>query len=165
MTGIDFIRMSLEMSRGWITGLAADMQDAPLTAPTPNGGNHPLWCVGHLAYSEASMINSLCKGEPNPLEDWKDLFNAGTQPSAEATDYPPYAELLAKAEEIRASTLEYLSTLTDADLDKPSHAEGEMKQWFGTIGSCFAAIPTHVGFHGGQIADSRRAAGRPPLMG
>jgi hypothetical protein len=165
MKSVDFVKLSLEMSKGWIMGLAADIKDAPLTAPTPNGGNHPLWCLGHLVYSEASMISTLCKGEPNPLEAWKELFEAGTKPQADAGVYPSYDEILAKFEETRAATMAYLDTLTDEDLDKPSKAEGDMKDWFGTIAQCLAATPIHYGFHGGQIADARRAAGRSVLMG
>lgn len=58
-----------------------------------------------------------------------------------------------------------LDGLTDADLAKPISAEGDMKEWFGTIAQRLAATPVHHGFHGGQIADARRAAGRAVLMG
>ena len=134
MNAIQFIQLSLEMSKNWVLGLAADAQDAPLTRPTPNGGNHPLWCLGHLAYAEGNLVHKYIKGEANPLADWAELFDAGTQPSDDASLYP-------------------------------SKAEGEMQEWFGTIGQCLAAIPIHFGFHGGQIADARRAAGKPLLMG
>ena len=165
MNSVDFIRMSFNMSQGWIMGLAEDLKDQPMVQPTPNGGNHLLWCLGHLAYSEASMISGLCKGEPNPLESWKDLFEAGTTVSTDASVYPSIDEVLAKCAETRAATMAYLDTLSDDDLDKPSLAEGDMKEWFGTIGQCLAASVIHFGFHGGQIADARRAAGRDALMG
>lgn len=165
MTTIDYIKLTLEMSNGWIMGLAEDAKDIPMQPATANGGNHPLWCVGHLVYAEANLISVMCKGEEHPLANWKDLFDAGSTPSENADAYPSMEELLAKAAEVRTATMEYLGTLTDADLDKPSHAEGEMKEWFGTIAQCLAAITVHVGFHGGQIADARRAAGRAVLMG
>ena len=165
MTAIDFIKMSLGMSQGWIMGLAADARDVAMTAPTPKGGNHPLWCLGHLVYSEGNLVNKFIKGEANPVAEWADLFDGGTQPSDDASKYPSYDELLGKFETIRGGTMALLETLSDADLEKPSHAEGEMKEWFGTVGQCLAAIPIHFGFHGGQIADARRAAGKPPLMG
>ena len=164
MRAVDFIKTSLGMSQGWIMGLAADMQDQCMTRPTPNGGNHPLWCVGHLVYSEANLI-STATGEPNPLADWKEMFGQGSEPSDDPAAYPSVEEVFGQAEKTRAATMAYLETLSDDDLDKPSHAEGEMKEWFGTVGQCLAAIPVHFGFHGGQIADARRAAGRPPLMG
>lgn len=164
MNAIQFVRMSLEMSRGWIMGLAEDMRDAPLTAPTTNGGNHPLWSVGHLTYSEASLVNGLIQGEPNPLAEWKDIFAEKSLPTADADKYPSMDEVLAKFAEVRANTMQVLDSLTDEDLDRPSHAPEEMKDFFGTVGQCLAAIPIHFGFHGGQIADARRSAGKPPLM-
>lgn len=165
MTTVEFIRTSLELSSSWILGLAEDAKDIAMTAPTPRGGNHPLWCVGHLVYSEADLIQEKARGGENPLADWEELFKAGSQPSDDPGIYPPMEEVLAKAKEVRAATLEWLATLSDADLDQPSHGSDEFREWFPTVGHCFAAIPTHEGFHGGQIADARRAAGRGPLMG
>jgi uncharacterized damage-inducible protein DinB len=165
MNSIDFIRTQMELSKSWILGLAADLQDAPLTTPTPNGGNHPLWTVGHLAYSEANIINAFAQGKENPLAQWQDLFGIGSQPVTDASHYPPYLDLLARFEAVRADTLVYLDTLTEDDLDKPSHAPEEMKDYFSTIGNCLAVLTTHLAFHGGQLADARRALGRAVLMG
>jgi len=164
MKCVDYIAMELQASNGWIFGLIADMQDEPFTAPTPNGGNHPLWVLGHLVFSEARMVNVFMKGQENPLEDWTDNFGIGSTPTDNANQYPTFAELLAKFEEVRAETLAFLATLSDADLDKPSHAPEEYKDFFGTIGQCFATLNLHIGFHGGQVADARRAAGREALM-
>ena len=165
MNAIEYIKQEMAMSEAWILGLAADMKDSPLTAPTPNGGNHPLWCLGHLVYSEGNLVHKYIKGEANPVAEWAELFDSGTTPLDDASKYPTYDELLAKFEMVRGGTMAIVDKLTDADLDKPSHAEGEMAQWFGTVGQCLAAIPIHFGFHGGQIADARRAAGLKPLMG
>ncbi|MDH3717701.1 MAG: DinB family protein [Planctomycetota bacterium] len=165
MKTTDFIAMSLEMSKGWVLGLIEDMKDAATTAPTPQGGNHPLWVLGHLAFSEGQLVNAFVKGEENPLADWGEVFGQGTKPVADASKYPAIDDVLARFEEMRAGTLSYLSSLSDDDLDKPSHAPEEMKDFFGTVGQCFAALPVHFAFHGGQVADARRAAGREPLMG
>lgn len=165
MRAVDYANMSLDMSYGWIMGLAEDCKDIPLTAPTPKGGNHPLWCLGHLAYSEGNLIHQFAKGGKNPLADWEGLFGQGSQPTADAGAYPSYDEVLAKVAEVRAGTKDYVATLSDEDLDKPSHAPEEMKDWFGTVGQCLAAAAIHFGYHGGQIADGRRAAGKPILMG
>lgn len=165
MKTVDYIKMSFEMSKNWIMGLAVDMKDSPLTQPTPHGGNHPLWCVGHLAYSEANLVQTVAQGKPNPLAEWKELFDGGTTAETDPNAYPSFDELLQKFDEVRAATMAYLDNLSDEDLEAESHAEGEMKEWFGTVAACLAAVPIHVGFHGGQIADARRAAGRPVLMG
>ncbi len=164
MNAIDFIKISLESGKGWVGGIIADMKDAPLTRPTPNGGNHPMWILGHLTYSEANLVNQFCQSKESPLADWSEVFGMGAEPSDDASKYPPFEEVLAKFEETRAATLAYLDTLTDDDLDKPSHAPEEMQAFFGTIGHCLKAVVMHYMFHGGQAADARRAAGRPPLM-
>ena len=163
MNATDYIKISLEMSNNWIMGLASDAADIAMTTPTANGGNHPLWCVGHLAYSQANLL-SMATGEPNALAEWEGIFKFGTTASADASAYPPFDEVMSKYNETHAAILKYIDGLSDSDLDKPSQAEGEMKEWFGTIAQCMAAMPTHIGFHGGQIADARRAAGREPLM-
>jgi hypothetical protein len=165
MKTTDFIKTSLEMASSWVMGIIDDMKDAALTTPTPNGGNHPLWVLGHLAYAEGNLINGFVQGQENPLADWKEMFGQGSQPVADADKYPPFEVLMTKFQEIRANTLSVLGSLSDDDLDKPSHAPAEIQQFFGTIAQCFAALPMHFTFHGGQVADARRAAGRPPLMG
>lgn len=164
MNTIDYIKQEMGMSMSWIGGLMADMQDSPLTVPTSNGGNHPLWIVGHLAYSESNIFHCYILGQGNPLAEWKDVFGIGSQPKNDATAYPPYDEMLAKFEAVRADTLAYLETITDTDLDNPSHNVPEdRKAYFGTIGKCLTVMTTHLAFHGGQLADARRAAGRDIL--
>lgn len=165
MKAIDLIKVSLEQSTAWVMELIMDMRDGPTTAPTPNGGNHPLWILGHVTYSEAELRDEFIFGKPNPLAGWKDIFGQGSQPSADASQYPPFDEVAAKFGEIRSETLKMLDTMSDDDLDQPSKVPEEAKDFFGTVGQCLSAIPLHLVFHGGQVADARRAARRPPLMG
>jgi len=164
MNTIDFIKHSLESSKGWTMGLIGDMQDAPLTQPTSAGGNHPLWVLGHLVRAESDLLDGFILGKPNRFPELEESFAMGTQPVDDAQAYPPMEDLFAKFEEIRAATLAHLDTLSEEDLDKPSHAPEEFGQFFGTVGKCFSAMSTHVAFHGGQVSCSRKAAGRPPLM-
>ena len=163
MNAIDYIKMSLENSKGWAMGLIADMQDAPLTQPTPNGGNHPLWVLGHVVRAESDLLDGFILGQPNRFPELE-KFSMGNTPSTDASQYPSMDELMGKFEEIRGATLAHLETLSDADLDQRSHAPEEFGPPFATVGACFAAMSTHMSFHAGQVADARRAAGRAPLM-
>lgn len=165
MKAIDVIKMSLEQSTAWVMELIMDMRDAPTTAPTPNGGNHPLWILGHVTYSEAELRDEFIFGKANPLAEWKEIFGQGSQPSDDPSQYPPFDEVAAKFGEVRFETLKILESMSDDDLDQPSQVPEEAKDFFGTIGQCLSAIPLHLVYHGGQVADARRAAGRPPLMG
>lgn len=165
MKTTDFIRAALETSSSATLGLIADMKNAPLTQPTSKGGNHPLWILGHLAYGEANIVNQLMLDEPNPLAEWKELFGGGSQPVADLNHYPPFDDLLAKFEEVRARTLSILDGLSDADLDQPSKGcPVEYRAYFGTVGKCFVMLSLHPTMHYGQVADSRRVLGRKPLV-
>ena len=163
MKTTDFIRFSMEASKGWALGLITDMKDAPFTQPTPNGGNHPLWVLGHLLHSESTLLDGFILGQPNRFPEFDGLFSMGSQPTTDASQYPSFDELMGKFEQIRAASLAHLDTLSDADLDQPSHAPAENADLFGTVGACFSAMSLHVSFHAGQVADARRAAGRTPL--
>lgn len=163
MKATDLIKLSLTNSKGWAQGLIADMQDAPLTQPTSRGGNHPLWVLGHITRAESDLLDGFILGKPNRFPELEQ-FSMGSAPSTNADDYPPMEELMGKFEGIRAATLAHLDSISDDDLDKPSHAPEEFGPFFDTVGACFAAMTTHVAFHAGQVADARRAAGRDPLM-
>lgn len=164
MKATEFVKMSLESSKGWALGLLNDIKDAPMTQPTPNGGNHPIWILGHLIHSESNLLDCFILGRSNRFAEWDALFGMGSTPSTDPSQYPSMDELFAKFEQMRGATLAHLATLSDDDLDKPTHAPKEFEAYFGTVGACFSAMANHVSFHNGQIADARRAAGREMLM-
>ena len=166
MKAIELLRTQIESTKDMTAHLLADMQDAPLTFPTPHGGNHPAWIAGHLAYAEANLIHHMLQGEPNPLLDWKPRFGAGTEPTDGEEAYPPLSDLLAKWDQVRTHTLEFLDTLTDEDLDRASlHPPPGREAFFGTFGKVLSMVALHPLMHRGQVADARRAAGRQRLMG
>ncbi len=165
MKATELLRFQLTLSHDMTAALLADLQDAPLTSPTPNSGNHPWWVAGHLVYSEANLTSQILLGTPNPLAEWKGIFSGGTQPSDDGAGYPPYADILAKWDEVRANTLAIFDSLSDDDLDKPSANSPEGREaFFGTYGKVFSIITLHPVMHRGQLADARRALGRHKLM-
>src|ERR1700742_2692988 len=100
----DAIRYALEMANTGVLGPLASIEDVPTAFPTPNGGCHPLWVVGHLALVEGS-IPGVLYGEPNPVECWQTLFGENTEPVADLDAYPPLAEVRAKYSELRDRNL------------------------------------------------------------
>lgn len=158
------IKMSLENSKAWTLGLINDMKDAPLTQPTSNGGNHPVWVLGDLVRAESDLLDGFILGQSNRFPELESLFSIGTTPTTESDKYLSIDELLGKFEQIRAESLAHLETLTETDLDQRSHAPEDFGPPFATVGACFAAMSSHMNFHAGQVADARRAEGRPPLM-
>ena len=48
----DAIKFALSISNGVVLSAIDEMSDAATTFPTPNGGCHPLWVLGHLTLVE-----------------------------------------------------------------------------------------------------------------
>ncbi len=164
MKGTDIIRSALAFTDRFGMKMLEDMRDACTTYPTPNGGNHPLWIVGHLAVTEGELYG-MVTGEPNPVEQWNVHFAPGTAPSENVEDYPPYDELLDTLQKLRSRTLKLLDELSDDDLSRaPKRNFPGGEDIFGTVGQVLTAIAMHQEFHLGQIADARRAAGRKPMF-
>lgn len=158
-----FIAQTMEFSRQWAKGLLEDLRTEPLVRPTDRGGNHALWLAGHIAYSEAHLLDTLILGRGNRFEAWSGLFMQATQPVDDASAYPDLDELLAAWDAVRADALTHLESLSADDLEAPSHSD-DPGPVFATVGACYGAMIMHVMHHAGEAADVRRAAGRQPLM-
>ncbi len=164
MSAVKYLRHGLETSRMMILKLIDDLKDAPLQMPTSNGGNPPLWILGHLTYAESNIIEHIIKGNENPLIKWKETFGAQREPSSHLDDYPSWSDVRAKFDEVRANTLAFVDSLSEGDLatltkNPPSGRES----MFGTVGACLSTVAMHTMMHYGQVADSRRMLGRKPV--
>lgn len=158
MESKEAIRIALERSYGMVIGLAESMREAPLTFPTPNGGCHPLWVLGTLAWNECMFIEEWVEGRPNSLADWEEAFGIGSEPVDDPTSYPAFDEVLAKAQEVRHDTMALFETMSEEDLDRPSHAPPERQAQFGTARECFLMLVLKWTMHRGNVADAKRAA-------
>lgn len=140
MQSIELIRDNLKKSSDRVLARVEEMREHCTVFPTPKGGGHTLWVLGHLAYIESLVVRGFMLGEPNPLTDWEELFD-GADVSGDITRYPPFDQVLAKCREVRAST--------------PAGFEDT----FGTYRLCLQYAADHWYMHRGQLADARRAAG------
>jgi hypothetical protein len=164
MESMDLIRSALHMTDQGIAALVADLRDKPLIRPTANGGNHPLWIMGHLAYIEGSLSKILFD-QPNPVEHWAPLFATGTQPSDDAGIYPPFDEVISTFHRLRAQTIQRLDEIGPAGLNAaPRHVPPGFEESMTTVGQALLLTALHQMVHYGQLADARRAAGLQPLI-
>jgi uncharacterized damage-inducible protein DinB len=139
------------------------MSDAATTFPTPNGGCHPLWVLGHLTLVEG-MIPAALFAEKNPAAEWQQYFGEGSEAVADARAYPPLDKVREKYRQLRERNLKILESLTEADLDKPTKAppRGRERE-LATYGQSFLVLALHQAMHRGNLTDARRAAGRTVL--
>ena len=159
MQSIELIRDNLQKSRDRVLARVEEMREHPVVFPTPNGGGHTLWVLGHLAYIESLVTHSFMRGEPNPLAPWELTFD-GEDVSPDVGQFPPFADVLAKCREVREATLAFVDTLSEADLDKVSaRAPKGHEDTFGTWRLCLQYASDHWYMHRGQLADARRAVG------
>jgi uncharacterized damage-inducible protein DinB len=159
----DAIKFALTVSNGAVLGVIDEMSGAAMTFPTPNGGCHPLWVLGHLTLIEGS-IPAILFGEENPAAEWQQCFGENTEPVADAGAYPPFAEVREKYLQLREQNLKLLESLSEADLSKPTKAPPKgREQEFATYGQSFLVLALHQTMHRGNVTDARRAAGRAAL--
>jgi hypothetical protein len=159
----DAIKYALRISNGVVLSVIDEMNDAAMTFPTPNGGCHPLWVLGHLTLVEG-MIPAALFAEENPAAEWQQYFGENSEPVADAGAYPPFAEVREKYLQLRERNLNVLESLSEADLDEPTKAPPKGREHeFATCGQSFIVLALHQAMHRGNLTDARRAAGRIAL--
>jgi hypothetical protein len=159
MQSIDLIRENLTKSQDRVLARVEDMRELCTIFPTPKGGSHTLWVLGHLAYIEALVVRRFMLGEPNPLADWEEIFD-GADVSGDMTRYPPFDRVLAKCREVREATVALVDSLSEDVLDRSSaHVPAGFEDTFGTYRQCLQYVADHWYMHRGHLADARRAAG------
>jgi hypothetical protein len=160
MQAKDAIQFVLNLSHRAVLGVVDEMSDAPTTFPTPNGGCHPLWVLGHLALIEGS-IPTVLFGDANPVGEWQTLFGEGSEPQSDARSYPAFATVRAKYMQLREENLKLLESLTEADLDLAAKNPPKgREQEFATFGRSFLTIAVHQAMHRSHLTDAKRAAAR-----
>lgn len=143
--------------------LLEDLRTAPLVPPMP-GGNHAHWVLGHLLVSEGNFLTMMRGGE-HPFATLQTQFGGKSTPDATGASYRSFDELLAELKTQHQAIMSFLETLTEADLDRSSSScPPGFEGFFGTWRHVLLMRPMHWMTHRGQLADSRRAAGREPLI-
>ena len=161
----ELIQFALGLSNGAVMNLIEKTSDAPTTFPTPKGGCHPIWVLGHLTLVEG-MIPAALYGEENAVAQWAPLFGEDSEAVPNAHVYPSFAELRARYSELRRRNLEILESLREQDLDRPTKAppKGRERE-FATFGSSFLVLALHQCMHRSHVTDALRAAGRMQVPG
>ena len=154
------IKFALTLSDRAVLSVIDRMSDDPTRFPTPNGGCHPLWVLGHLTIVEGT-IPAVLFGDKNPVAEWQKHFGENSEPVDDPDAYPSFREIREKYVELRAKNLKLLESLSEDDLDKPAKAPPQgREQEFATFGRSFLTLALHQVLHRSHVTDALRAAGR-----
>jgi uncharacterized damage-inducible protein DinB len=160
MSKKELIKLALTVSNGAVMNEIDKMSDAATTFPTPSGGCHPLWVLGHLTLVEG-LVPEVLYGEKNPAADWWALFGENSEALADPEAYPAFAEVRARYQQLRERNLQILESLREEDLDRPVKAPPKGREHeFATFGSSFLVLALHQCMHRSHATDALRAAGR-----
>lgn len=164
MTTLDLLIERLIAARRWTTNLLADVEESRwFDCPAP-GIQHIAWQVGHLAASQAVLLHNRCFNIPLAEvvpESFTKQFGRGSKPVADASAYPPIADIRRMFDGVQADCLTRIRQLSLPDLELP--AFGDPHPMFTTRGEAVAMAVMHEAFHAGQIALTRRLFGKAAL--
>ena len=161
----DTILFAMKRSNGAVIPLIDDMRDAPFVQPTQNGGNHPLWILGHLTCGGRSGAEGVVwRGESVGGVDAHS--SASARPSSRTRASIRHSTKSERdTKRCGGPTVELFESFTEADLDKPTKWQPpRLEKVMPTYGLTFLTLSLHKMSHRGQLADARRAAGRKPLF-
>jgi hypothetical protein len=154
---------ALQLARRSTLGLIEEIPEDKLCTQVWEGGNHPKWVLGHLAWTDDYFMTTIGKLPSRLPDGWWDRFQMGSKPSANAADYPSLSELQDVLSETREALISWLGGLSaqQAAVDLGE----ELKTFSPTIGDLAASMAWHEGLHAGQISAVRRSLGFGPKMG
>ncbi|MGH7677242.1 MAG: DinB family protein [Gemmatimonadaceae bacterium] len=138
--------------------ILAGLDDRHLALEPHPGAKTAGWLIGHLAVT-GDFGRRICGRTPLCPKDWRAKFNPGSQPSRERDEYPAMSELTEAFRAVYADLCEAATSVDPAALsDENPYAPGRIA--FPTSGDFLAYLMAgHLGYHLGQLATWRAAAG------
>jgi hypothetical protein len=156
----DFFVRNLNGTLGTLKMTLADMSDADLMQRPAPAANHANWQIGHLINSEAQFMAKCGAKMPELPAGFAQRYTKATANSNDASQFAAKAQLLDLFEKVRAATVAFAQTATEAQLD----AAGPMPQLAPKVIDTLSLATGHVWMHLGQIQVLRRKLGKPVLF-
>ncbi len=125
--------------------------------------NHALWFVGHMASVDNFAISVLAPDKAGEPAEFRELFGMGSQPTDDPTKYPSPETMLHHMRDRRATLLDVVGQLSEADLERPMPKGAPA--FLSDFASLLEMMSWHEGIHAGQLTVVRRALGHKPIFG
>ncbi|MBB6430945.1 DinB family protein [Algisphaera agarilytica] len=129
-----------------------------------DGGVSPAWIIGHLGFVSNNVASRFGGESKIDLEAWGKLFSGGSTPTADASDYPSWDELLGVYRQGHEVFIATISGIGE-DVLSAENPNERMRQGLPTVEDFLSFVATgHVAMHLGQLSTWRRVQGQPPLF-
>jgi len=152
----------LHSSRRILLGFIETLSDEQLTLRVGGVGNHAVWIMGHLAWTDDLFVCAFRKEASCLPDGHSEQFSAGTVPSDNASDYPRRDELLHRLTIARKRTVEWAE-----ELDEETAWQASPEALVEITQNAISAVHTlalHEVLHAGQITTIRASLGMKPLF-
>jgi hypothetical protein len=156
----EIIRHQLDTGLQLIELCTRDLNDEEYFTPVLAGGNHAAWVTGHLAVSEDTLLAVILGQAPAIAENLRGLFARGSECFADASRYPPRAEIEGLFRDVRPRTLEHLASFDESRWNDAS-PESLDRHLLPTLGTIWSLIAAHPWWHVGQLTYNRKALNKP----
>lgn len=148
---------ALETTRKFTMGLLEPITDAQLLTRACQNANHTAYVLGHIAQTDDFFLTALGGQKTALPESWAEKFGYKVTISDDASFYPGKQELVDAMTERRAAMVEWLCSLSEAQLLEP--VEGDLAGFARNRAALPGTLSFHEGFHAGQMSTTRRALG------
>ncbi len=164
MNAKDAIKNALTSTQNMLGMYLSDLSDADLLIRPAPKANHIAWQLGHMIAAECGMMKQNVPSSnypplPEGFDKQHGKESAAAEPPKGFCGKQQYLDLFNKA---RAATLEALSKMSEADLDKPT--TGPIAHFAPTIGALLILQANHTMMHAGQFTVVRRKLDKPVLF-
>lgn len=156
----DFLVRSLNQSLGMLKMTLADMSDADLMQRPVPAANHANWQVGHLLTSEVHFLTACGAKMPELPAGLADRYSKDAAKSDDPAKFATKAQLLEQFEKVRAATIAFAQSATEAQLDAASPV---LPQICPKVVDVLSLAHGHIWMHLGQVQVLRRKLGKPIL--
>ena len=155
----------IEFARGYTRSILDEIDGADWFVMPTGCPTHVAWQAGHLAMAEYGLCLFRQRGRQEVdaelmTSSFRKLFSRGSVPEADASKYPPPAEIRAVFDRVHAQVLKEAAGFTAELLKEP-------------VDMPYAAEPTKLGallfcshhemLHAGQLGLLRRLVGKIPI--
>ncbi|MGD9636621.1 MAG: DinB family protein [Pirellulales bacterium] len=164
-TRLDAALERLKLAHGRIHDFTRDLTPDEWFWHPAEFTTHIAWQVGHLAVSDYNLCLRRVRGRTQQDESllsdaFNEHFKLGSQAVADASKYPPVAEIVRVFDAVHAQALQELGAMSDEELDVPVEQPHPV---FKTKLGAVDYASSHDMVHNGQIGLLRRLMGKSAL--